>query len=63
MAPSLDRDHITAAYQLIEPWIRRTPVVEVPGREFGLADCRLIFKLEYLQMPARSRREGPSSIC
>jgi threonine dehydratase len=58
MAPSLDRDHITAAYQLIKPWIRRTPVVEVPGREYGLADCRLIFKLEYLQCAGSFKARG-----
>jgi threonine dehydratase len=58
MTDTLDRAHIQAAYQLIRPWIRRTPVIEVPGREFGLPDCRLVFKLEYLQCAGSFKSRG-----
>jgi threonine dehydratase len=34
---------------LIRPHIRRTAVIEVNGRDFGLADVTLVFKLELLQ--------------
>ena len=54
----LDREQIAAAYRLITPWIRRTPVVDVPGREFGLPDCRLCFKLECLQCAGSFKSRG-----
>jgi threonine dehydratase len=55
---AIDREHIAGVYQLIRPWIRRTPVIEVPGREFGLGNCRLIFKLEYLQSAGSFKARG-----
>ena len=39
MAPCLaeiDRENIASTYELIRPYIRRTPVVEVEGADFGL---------------------------
>src|SRR5262245_5970308 len=54
----LDRAQIAAAYQVITPWIRRTPVLEVPGREFGLDGCRLVFKLELLQCAGSFKARG-----
>jgi threonine dehydratase len=58
MTRELDRAEIAAAYELIKPWIRRTPVLEVQGREFGLAECRLVFKLEYLQCAGSFKARG-----
>src|SRR5215469_6707243 len=46
---AIDRDSIAAAYQLIRPHIRRTPVVEANGSDFGLDPVALTFKLELLQ--------------
>ena len=40
---------IAGAYQAIRPFIRRTPVLEVPARELGLGDFTIVFKLEMLQ--------------
>jgi threonine dehydratase len=54
----VDREHIAGVYQLIRPWIRRTPVVEVPGREFALGNCRLIFKLECHQCAGSFKARG-----
>ena len=54
----LDREQIAAAYRLIRPWIRRTPVLDLPGREYGLPDCRLCFKLECLQCAGSFKSRG-----
>ncbi len=58
MTPAIARADIAAAYQVIAPWIRRTPVIEVPGRDVGLADCHLIFKLECLQCSGSFKARG-----
>jgi len=58
MKPVIGRAEIAAAYEVIKPWIRRTPVIEIPGRELGLADCRLIFKLECLQCSGSFKARG-----
>src|SRR5580693_8112839 len=49
---------ITAAEQLIRPYIRRTPVVEVDGADFGLPAVRLILKLELLQHAGSFKTRG-----
>ena len=48
----VDRAAIAATETLIRPHVRRTPVVEVDGADFGLAGCALSFKLELLQCGA-----------
>src|SRR5215471_938549 len=45
----ITRERIAAAYQLIQPHIRRTPVVEANGSDFGPDPVALTFKLELLQ--------------
>jgi threonine dehydratase len=45
----IDRAAIERAYATIAPHIRRTPIVEVAGRDFGIAVDRLTLKLELLQ--------------
>jgi threonine dehydratase len=47
--PTLDRDSIAKAYETIRPYIRRTPIVEIDGADFGFSGVSLIFKLEFLQ--------------
>jgi len=51
-------EHITAAYQRIQGYVRRTPVVEVAGADFGLETCDLIFKLESLQHSGSFKARG-----
>jgi len=51
-------EHITAAYERIRGYIRRTPVVEVAGADFGLDACDLIFKLELLQHSGSFKARG-----
>ena len=46
---AITRDAITAAYRLVRPHIRRTPVLEANGSDFGLDPLALTFKLELTQ--------------
>jgi len=54
----VDRDQIAATEPVIRPYIRRTPVVEVNGRDFGLSDVTLVFKLELLQQGGSFKARG-----
>jgi len=53
-----DRESITRAYALIRAYIRRTPVVEVDGADFGLDCVRLVLKLEFLQHSGSFKARG-----
>jgi threonine dehydratase len=46
---SLSRERIVSTERLIRPHIRRTPVIEVDGADFGIGPVRLVFKMELLQ--------------
>src|SRR2546423_15690838 len=54
----VDRDAIAEVERLIRTRIRRTPVIEVNGADFGLADVRLSFKLELLQHAGSFKTRG-----
>jgi threonine dehydratase len=54
----IDRANIGQAARLIEPHVRRTPVVEVRGRDLGIGDCTLVFKLEQLQYSGSFKVRG-----
>jgi threonine dehydratase len=45
----MSSDEIRNTHSLLRPWIRRTPVVELRGSDFGLGDFPLTLKLEQLQ--------------
>jgi threonine dehydratase len=52
MSPALtrvSRAGIAAAYEIIRPYVRRTPMVNVDARDFGAAAIPLRLKLELLQ--------------
>ena len=57
-APAFERDQIAKTYDVIRPYVRRTPVVEVMGGDFGLPDVRLSFKLELLQHAGSFKTRG-----
>lgn len=57
----ITRERIAATETLIRPRIRRTPVVEVNGAEFGLAAVPLVFKLEQLQHAGCFKARGAFS--
>jgi threonine dehydratase len=56
--PAIDRDRIVGTYETIRPYIRRTPVIEVDGSDFGLDGVTLIFKLELLQHSGSFKARG-----
>ncbi len=57
-AASIDRISIARTYERIRPHIRRTPVVEVDGADFGLEGVRLVLKLELLQHAGSFKARG-----
>src|SRR5687768_16650975 len=54
----LDAAAIAAAADRIAPHVRRTPVMEVDGADFGLDGVRLVFKLEFLQHAGSFKTRG-----
>ncbi len=57
-ATAIDREHIALTASLIHPHIRRTPVVDVRGADFGLDAGDLHFKLEQLQYAGSFKTRG-----
>jgi threonine dehydratase len=57
-ADAIGRNEIAATERLIRPHIRRTPVVEVDGADFGLGSLRLSCKLELLQHAGSFKTRG-----
>jgi threonine dehydratase len=55
---SLNRNRISETYQLIRPYIRRTPVLEVDASDFGLASGPIAFKLELMQHAGSFKPRG-----
>ena len=53
----IDRASIAAVEPVIRPHVRRTPVLEARGADFGLA-CELTFKLELLQHSGSFKARG-----
>lgn len=53
----IDEKSIQAASARIDPYVRRTPVLEVNSRDLGL-DCRLFLKLEMLQVTGTFKIRG-----
>jgi threonine dehydratase len=56
--PTVNRERIAATGEIIAPYIRRTPVVEAGGADFGLDSAGLIFKLELLQHAGSFKTRG-----
>jgi threonine dehydratase len=54
----ISASEITAAHELIAPHIRRTPVIEVDGADFGIAGQTLLLKLESLQHAGSFKARG-----
>jgi threonine dehydratase len=54
----ITREAITQAYCLIRPHIRRTPVIDVDGADFGLDGVRIVLKLELLQHAGSFKTRG-----
>jgi threonine dehydratase len=59
--PTIDRAAIADTAERIRPYVRRTPVVEIAGEDFGvpaLADVRLALKLELTQHAGSFKARG-----
>jgi threonine dehydratase len=54
----IDRDQIATTEKVIRPHIRRTPIIELDGSEFGLDSFPLVFKLELLQHSGSFKARG-----
>ncbi|HEU5296898.1 MAG TPA: threonine/serine dehydratase [Burkholderiaceae bacterium] len=55
---ALSRPAIEATALRLLPHVRRTPVLQVDGADFGLPDVRIVFKLEYLQHAGSFKARG-----
>ena len=55
---AVNRERIAETERRIRPYIRRTPVVEVDGGDFGLDSIRLVLKLESLQHTGSFKPRG-----
>lgn len=51
-------ENIASTHEIIRPYIRRTPVIEVERADFGLAPGPLSFKLELLQHAGSFKTRG-----
>jgi threonine dehydratase len=54
----ISAEQIRATYSVIAPHIRRTPVIEVDGDDFGISIPRLLLKLESLQHAGSFKARG-----
>ena len=54
----IGRADIDAAAARIRPYIRRTPILELEGREAGLPGCTIVLKLEQLQHGGSFKARG-----
>jgi threonine dehydratase len=57
-ATLISADEFRTAYAAIAPHIRRTPIIEVDGSDFGIAAARLVLKLESLQHAGSFKARG-----
>jgi threonine dehydratase len=55
---AISRDRIAATNQIIRPYIRRTPVINIDGADFGIGSTQLSFKLELLQHAGSFKTRG-----
>src|SRR5215470_10594261 len=58
MGNEITRERIVATEKLIRPHIRRTPVIEVDGANFGLGASSICFKLELMQQSGSFKTRG-----
>src|SRR2546423_3152327 len=56
--PAVDPRGIQAAYEVIRPHLRVTPVLELDPADLGLAAGRLVLKLEQLQHAGSFKTRG-----
>ena len=57
-ATEVTRERIQATEHIIRPHIRRTPILEVDGEEFGVDAIKIVFKLELFQHSGSFKARG-----
>src|SRR5262249_48146876 len=55
---TVDRQSIEGVERVIRPYIRRTPILESRGADFGIGIDSLVFKLEFLQHAGSFKARG-----
>ena len=55
---ALSRERIQETEKLIRGYVRRTPILEVDGSDFGLGSIRIVFKLELFQHSGSFKARG-----
>jgi threonine dehydratase len=55
---NITREDIERTYAIIQPYIRRTPVIDIEGQDFGLSHPRVTLKLELLQCAGSFKARG-----
>lgn len=55
---AIDRSEIKAIEEVIRPHIRRTPVIEVDGADFGTGHNPVVLKLEFMQHAGSFKSRG-----
>src|SRR2546423_1223056 len=55
------REQIARTYDVIHPYIRRTPVINVNAADFGLEALPLVLKLEFMQHTGSFKTRGAFS--
>jgi threonine dehydratase len=55
---AVNRERIAETERRIRPYIRRTPMVEVDGADFGLGGIQITFKLELMQRAGAFKLRG-----
>jgi threonine dehydratase len=55
---AISRERIQEIENVIRPHIRRTPILEVDGAEFGLDSIKIVFKLELFQHSGSFKARG-----
>jgi threonine dehydratase len=58
MPLAVDRDAIARVHTTIAPYIRRTPIVELSGADFGMTSFPLTIKLEQMQHAGSFKTRG-----
>lgn len=56
--PILSRERIQATERIIRPHLRRTPILEVDGADFGLDSITIVLKLELFQHAGSFKARG-----
>ncbi|HSK62756.1 MAG TPA: pyridoxal-phosphate dependent enzyme, partial [Pyrinomonadaceae bacterium] len=54
----VSRERIQQTEMLIRPYVRRTPILEADGADFGLGPIRIVFKLELVQHSGSFKPRG-----